>query len=131
LEIPLHSISDVSIKNTSDPSLKEIFDGHTKFKVETNKKLLFGSHHYQYIFVLSRDSLRNLQFIDLQPRNEWRILIEFDDAQNFLRVLKQRMAERKIEIEAEAAQNEKEIREMMEQFRNGTLGNSTWRNKWD
>ena len=127
-------IRDVSIKDARHSNLKTLLDdeqamfrtGLTNTKLSWIHSRLYPSLLYQYIFVLPRDSLRGIQFIDLALRDGNNILIEFDDAQNFLSALKQRMAE----IEAEAAQNEKELGEMMKQWRNNTWDN-TRSNHWD
>ena len=90
LEFPLRDIRSISVKNTSDPSLEEIIHSSEGYKIVPNEKINSSHHPYQYVFALSNPN-RNLQFIDLEPWNQGRILIEFDDARNFLRVLEERM----------------------------------------
>ena len=96
LEFSLYDISRISVKNTSDPSLKEIVHGPEGYKVATNQELnqWFSSsgHPYQYVFAL-HNPRHNTQFIDLEPRYRKRMLIEFDDAQNFLSIIEQQRPE--------------------------------------
>ena len=136
LKFSLRDICNVSIKNTGHSNFETLLNEHKMFRAGlTNTKLswvhsrLYPSLIYQYIFVLPRNSLNGIQFIDLVLRDGNNILIEFDDAQNFLNILRQRMAKREVEIEAEnkaakelAVQNEKEIGEFIEQ-----LKKKTWR----
>jgi len=92
LEFSLYDISRISVKNTSDPSLKEIVHGHEGYKVLTNQWINSSSHPYQYVFAL-HNPRHNPQFIDLEPRYRKRMLIEFDDAQNFLSIIEQQRPE--------------------------------------
>jgi len=88
LKISLHDLRSVSVKDVSDPSLENIIDGPAKYKVVPNERISDSSNPYQYVFVL-RNPNQNPQFIDLEHNYQRRILIEFDDAQNFLRALEQ------------------------------------------
>ena len=90
LRFSLRDIRYVSITNVRDPNLGDIFDEHANIKVLTNEHITWSRHSYQYVFALP-NTRHDSQFIDLELRNQRRILIEFDDAQNFLRVFEQRM----------------------------------------
>ena len=83
-------IRNVSIKDTISPELKGILHDQTRFKVQLNTKL--RHHTYLYVFVLSRQDIQNIQFVDLELQDQKHILIEFDDATNFLCIFKQRMS---------------------------------------
>ena len=94
LSFSIREIRKASIKNISDPELKSILSFHSEFKASLlNTKLRWEDHQYQYVFVLSRKDIKNIKFVHIDFQNQKPILIEFDDAQNFLCSLNQRMQE--------------------------------------
>jgi hypothetical protein len=86
LKIPLANILDVSVRNLKSPELHGVLR-EAKFKLPTNQKLYF--RRYQYVFNLKSQPLPyNVRFLDIKLSSGRRILIDFDDIDNFLDALK-------------------------------------------
>ena len=93
LKILIREIRNASIKDFRSPEVQNIFCTQTKrFKILPNRRIFWDP--CKYAFTLknpSQDFMYNTQFIYIELQDRKHILIEFDDAPNFVRVLKQRI----------------------------------------
>ena len=100
LRFPLHEIVDASIRNPNCPELKAIMREDRRFKLYRNTNLFsaFRKPRFRYKYVLCVDSQPisdDIQFVDIEIQGGWRILVEFDDVENFVSVLKRRISQSK------------------------------------
>ena len=102
----LHEIADVSIRNPRSPELRGImkegeWGAGKKFLLPSNQNLFFANlirrSRYKYLIRISGAFLNqpfseDTQFVDIEFQGGWKILIAFDDAENFVSVLKRRIS---------------------------------------
>ena len=99
LEYRINQIVDVSIKHPGSPELESVMsEDKGSFKLDRNQSLYYTYpiHRSSYYYLLSIGDNPpfpdGTQFVDIEFLDGWRILVEFDDAENFVRVLKRRIA---------------------------------------
>ena len=95
IKIPIHEIIDASIRNPRSPELRCIIHEYKRFKVPNNRNLYwtYWIHRspYQYVLIVNDQPFSDsFQFIDLKLQNRGNVLVEFDDVENFVNVLKKR-----------------------------------------
>ena len=98
IKIPIHEITDVSAKNPRSPELKSIIHENKTLKVPNNQNLYwtYWIHRSRYQYVLSineKPFSDSIQFVDIELQGGKKILVEFDDAENFVSVLKRRISQ--------------------------------------
>jgi hypothetical protein len=102
LEIPIREIVDVSIRNARSPELKSIMKDDKTFKLPVNRNLSLGyllhRSRYKYLLSLGGQPVSGRKYVDLELQGEWRILVEFDDVENFVSVLKRRISQMKASL---------------------------------
>ena len=104
-----HEIVDVSIRNPRSPELKCIMEEggvRNKFKYPNNVNLSFANlvnpryrSSYKYLirnsgYYVKQPFSDDVQFVDIGLQGGHRILVECDDAENFVNVLKRRIPQR-------------------------------------
>ena len=106
LKILFHEIRSVSIKGIRNPDVENIFcDSQAKYlKYRTGTKSYLSP--YKYVFTLNltfgkdiRDKSysSNIRFVDIEVCDGRRILIEFDDPENFCDTLQQQISQKTIQ----------------------------------
>lgn len=90
ITVPIHTIADVSVKSIrnlkmADASISVLDDaGMFKRGICNMKMPFFSKFPYRYVFVLHLPPLPEGKFVYIQPQNGKAILIEFDNAENFV-----------------------------------------------
>ena len=108
LSFPIHEIVGASIRNRNSPELKCIMQKDKKcFKILRNADSFsvftdFFSPfqkprtRYRYIFCVDTQPISDdTQFVEIEFQGGWKILVEFDDVENFINVLKRRISQNK------------------------------------
>ena len=103
LKYPIHDIVGASIRDLWSQELKCVMseDGR-EFKphlTNTNlhpyllSQLISPLSNYKYLLAISAQPFPlHTKFVDIEHKEGWNILVEFDDAENFISVLKRRIA---------------------------------------
>ena len=99
LNFSISEVVDVSIRHPRSPELEPVMSEGNKFKLSNNQNLypfcLIHRSCYTYLLSLSGQPFPdNTQFLDIEFHGGWKVLVEFNDTENLVNVLKQRISQR-------------------------------------